>query len=136
MAYKVKTEVKKGTIRVKIKKGDTVVFIAGKDYNRFEEKREGDKVVVKRVPHRGKVIQVDPRGGKVKVEGAGIIKKHQRPQPQLNIQGGIVEKESWIDISNVALIDPETGAPTRVKYQTNDDGTKNRVAVKSGKVIE
>lgn len=129
MAYKAKTEFKKGTVRAKIKKGDTVVFIAGKDYNRYDANG-------KRVPHRGKVIQVDPRNGKVKVEGAGIIKKHQRPQPQLNIQGGIVEKESWIDISNVALIDPQTGNPTRVKYQTNEDGTKSRVAVKSGKVIE
>jgi large subunit ribosomal protein L24 len=128
MAYKAKVENTKGTIRAKIKKGDTVVFIAGKDYNRYDANG-------KRVPHRGKVIQVDPRGGRVKVEGAGIIKKHQRPQPQLNIQGGIVEKEAWIDISNVALIDPETGKPTRVRYQINDDGTKVRVA-KSGKVID
>lgn len=129
MAYKAKTEVKKGTIRCKIKKGDTVVFIAGKDYNRFDANG-------KRTPHRGKVIQVDPRRGKIKVEGAGIIKKHQRPMPQLNIQGGIQEREAWIDISNVALIDPETGKPTRVKYQIGEEGKKQRIAVGSGKVIE
>lgn len=126
---------KKGTVRSKIKKGDTVIFISGKDYNRFTEVREGDKMVAKRVPHKGKVIAVDPRNGKVKVEGAGIIKKHQKAIPQLNKQGGIVEMESWIDASNVALLDPETGKPTRVRYQINDDGTKIRVA-KSGKEIK
>jgi large subunit ribosomal protein L24 len=129
-------QAKKGTVRSKIKKGDTVIFISGKDYNRFTEVREGDKMVPKRVPHRGKVIAVDPRNGKVKVEGAGIIKKHQRAVPQLNKQGGIVEMESWINISNVALLDPETGKPTRVRYQINDDGTKVRVATGSGKEIK
>lgn len=123
----------KGTIRVKIKKGDTVVFIAGKDYNRYD-------ATGKRVPHRGRIIQVDPRKGKVKVEGAGIIKKHTRPNPnaadEAKQKGGIVEREAWIDISNVALVDPQTGEPTRVKYQIGDDGKKQRVAVKSGKVIE
>ena len=118
----------KGTIRVKIKKGDTVVFIAGKDYNRYD-------TAGKRAPHRGKVIEVDPRKGKIKVEGAGIIKKHVRPNPQLNVQGGIVEREAWIDISNVAVVDPETGKPTRIKYQI-EDGKKQRVAVTSGKVIQ
>ncbi len=122
-------QAKKGTIRAKIKKGDTVVFISGKDYNRFDANG-------KRIPHRGKVIAVDARNGKVKVEGAGIIKKHQRAIPQLNKQGGIVEMESWIDISNVALLDPETGKPTRVRYQINDDGTKVRVATGSGKEIK
>jgi large subunit ribosomal protein L24 len=106
-----------------------VVFVAGKDYNRYDANG-------KRTPHRGKVIQVDPRNARVKIEGAGIIKKHTRPNPQLNEQGGIVERESWIDISNVAVVDPETGVPTRIRYQTNEDGKKVRVAVKSGKVIE
>ena len=119
-------EVKKGTIRVKIKKGDTVVFIAGKEYNRYDSNG-------KRNPARGQVIEVDPRSGKVKVEGANIIKKHQKPVPQLNIEGGIKEKEAWVNISNVALIDPETGKPTRVKYEVRN-GEKVRVA-KSGKVV-
>jgi large subunit ribosomal protein L24 len=129
MSYKVKTENKKGTIRCKIKKGDTVVFIAGKDYNRFDANG-------KRAPYRGKVIEVDPRGGRVKVEGAGIIKKHQKAVPQLNREGGIKEQESWVDISNVALVDPESGKPTRVRYQIGEDGKKQRVAVRSKKVIE
>ena len=124
-----KAQPKKGAVHVKVKKGDMVVFVAGKDYNRYDTNG-------KRTPHRGRIIQVDPRNARVKVEGAGIIKKHTRPNPQLNVQGGIVERESWIDISNVAVVDPETGAPTRVRYQTNEDGKKVRVAVKSGKVIE
>lgn len=120
-----KTE-KKGTIRAKIKKGDTVVFIAGKEYARYDSNG-------KRNPFRGQVIQVDPRNGKVKVEGAMIVKKHRKAVPQMGIEGGIIEKEAWVDISNVALVDPETGKPTRVKYEVRD-GKKVRVA-KSGKVI-
>lgn len=120
-------EVKKGTIRASIKKGDTVVFIAGKEYARYDSNG-------KRNPYRGQVIAVDPRNGKVKVEGAMIIKKHRKAVPQMNIEGGIIEKEAWVDISNVALIDPESGKPTRFRYETRD-GKKVRVAVKSGKVI-
>lgn len=118
--------VKKGTIRSKIKRGDQVVFIAGREYNRYDS--DG-----KRQPLRGKVIAVNPTEGKIKVEGAMIVKKHQKAVPQLNKEGGIIEQEAWVDMSNVALIDPETGKPTRVKYETRD-GEKVRVA-KSGKVI-
>jgi len=118
--------VKKGTVRSKIKRGDQVVFIAGKEYNRYDSNG-------KRQPLRGKVIAVNPTEGKIKVEGAMLIKKHQKPVPQLNIEGGIKEKEAWVNMSNVALIDPETGKPTRVKYETRD-GEKVRVA-KSGKIV-
>ena len=62
-----------------------------------------------------------------------IVKSHRKAVPQMNIEGGIKEQEAWVDISNVALIDPETGKPTKVKYETRD-GKKVRVA-KSGKVI-
>lgn len=117
----------KGTIRAKIKKGDTVVFIAGKEYARYDSNG-------KRNPFRGQVIAVDPRNGKVKVEGAMIVKKHRKAVPQMGIEGGIIEKEAWVDISNVALIDPESGKPTRVRYEVKD-GKKVRVAVGSGKVI-
>lgn len=119
-------DAKKGTIKSKIKRGDQVVFIAGKEYNRFDSNGN-------RQPYRGKVIAVDPVNGRVKVEGAAIVKKHQKPVPQLNIQGGINEKEAWVNASNVALIDPETGNPTRVKIEVRD-GVKVRVA-KSGKAI-
>lgn len=124
---------KKGTYKSRIKKGDTVVFIAGKEYNRFEKSVKGGNEEVKRVPYRGQVIDVDPRLGKVKVEGAAIIKKHQKPVPQMNKEGGIIEREAWVNISNVALLDPETGKPTRVRMEERD-GKKVRVA-KSGKVI-
>jgi large subunit ribosomal protein L24 len=119
--------VKKGTIRTRVKTGDMVVFIAGRDYNKYDSSGN-------RKPHRGKVIEVDPRKGRIKVEGAGIVKKHRKPNPQLNIEGGIVEQENWVNISNVQLIDPESGNATRVRYEIQDD-KKVRVAVKSGKVI-
>jgi large subunit ribosomal protein L24 len=118
--------VKKGTIKSKIKRGDQVIFIAGKEYARFDSNGN-------RQPLRGKVIAVDARNGKVKVEGAMIVKKHQKAVPQMNKEGGIIEKEAWVDVSNVAIVDPETGKPTRVKYEDRD-GNKVRVA-KSGKVI-
>ena len=118
--------VKKGTLKTKIKRGDQVVFISGKEFARYDSNG-------KRQPFRGKVIAVDPNKGKVKVEGAQIVKKHEKAVPQLNKEGGIVEKEAWVSISNVALVDPETGKPTRIKYEIRD-GEKVRVA-KSGKVI-
>ena len=117
---------KKGTIRSKIKRGDQVVFISGREFNRYDS-------AGKRQPLRGKVIAVDAINGKVKVEGGMLVKKHQRAVPQMNIEGGIKEKEAWVDISNVALVDPDTGKPTRVSYEVRD-GKKIRVA-KSGKAI-
>jgi large subunit ribosomal protein L24 len=119
--------VKKGTIRVKIRKGDKVIFIAGKEYNRFDT--DG-----KRTPLRGDVIAVDPRNAKIKVAGAMIVKKHVKPAPQMGREGGIVEKEAWVAISNVSLIDPKSSQPTRIRYEVKD-GAKVRVAVKSGEVI-
>ncbi len=118
--------VKKGTIRSKIKRGDQVVFIAGREYNRFDS-------AGKRQPLRAKVIEVDPINGKVKVEGAMIMKRHRKAVPQMNVEGGIIEQEAWVNISNIALIDPETGKPTRINYEVRD-GKKVRVA-KSGKLI-
>lgn len=118
--------VKTGTVKSKIKRGDQVVFIAGKEYNRFD----GDG---KRQPYRGRVIEVDARNGKVKVEGAMIVKRHKKPVPQLNQEGGIKEQEAWVSVSNVAIIDPETGKPSRIRVEVRD-GEKVRIA-KSGKVI-
>jgi large subunit ribosomal protein L24 len=119
-------EMKKGTVRSKIKKGDTVVFVAGKEYARFDNNG-------KRKPYSGEVMAVDARKGKVKVAGAAIAKKHRKAVPQMNIEGGIVELESWVDISNVALLDPKTKKPTRIKYEVRD-GKKVRVAM-SGELI-
>jgi large subunit ribosomal protein L24 len=118
--------VKKGTVKSKIKRGDQVVFIAGKEFARYDS-------AGKRQPFRGKVIEVDARSGKVKVEGAMIVKRHRKAVPQTNQEGGILEQEAWVSVSNVALIDPETGKPTRVRYEVRD-GEKVRVA-KSGKIV-
>jgi large subunit ribosomal protein L24 len=118
--------VRTGTVKSRIKRGDQVVFIAGKEYNRYDANG-------KRQPMRGKVIEVDARNGRVKVEGAMIVKRHRKAVPQMNVEGGIIEQEAWVDASNVALIDPETGKPTRIKFEERD-GEKVRVA-KSGKVI-
>ena len=103
----------------KIKKNDQVVIIAGRDKGR-----------------RGRVLEVAPARGKVKVEGAGMIKRHQRANPQANRGGGIIDKEAFIDISNVQLIDPQSGKPTRVRYQVESDGSKLRVAASSGHSLE
>lgn len=108
-----------GTKRSKVKKNDQVVIIAGRDRGK-----------------RGRVLEVAPARGKVKVEAAAIIKRHQRANPSSNRGGGIIDKESWIDISNVQLIDPQSGEPTRVRYQIQDDGTKIRVAAASGHSLE
>ena len=108
-----------GTKRAKIKKNDQVVVIAGRDKGR-----------------RGRVLEVAPASGKVKVEGVGMIKRHQRANPQANRGGGIIDKEAFIDISNVQLIDPQSGKPTRVRYQIEGDGSKLRVAASSGHSLE
>jgi len=107
----------KGTKRSKIKKNDQVVVIAGRDKGK-----------------RGRVLEVLPAIGKVKVEGAAMIKRHQRPAG--NRGGGIIEKEALINISNVQMIDPQSGKPTRVRYQVEGDGTKIRVAATSGHALE
>lgn len=122
-----KKERKKGTIRLKVKRGDDVVFITGKEFNRFDSNG-------KRSPYSGKIIAVDPQKRKVKVEGAMIVKKHQKADPQKNIEGGILKREAWVDVSNVAIADPKTGVPTRINYEIRD-GKKVRIAKKSGEII-
>lgn len=108
-----------GKRQSKIKKNDQVVIIAGRDKGK-----------------RGRVLEVSPIGGKVKVEGAGVIKRHQRANPQSNRGGGIIEKEAFINLSNVQMIDPQSGKPTRVRYQVEGDGSKIRVAAGSGQSLE
>src|ERR671933_2290137 len=110
---------RQGVRRVRIRKGDQVIVIAGRDNGK-----------------RGRVLEVEPRRGKVKVEGVAIVKKHQKANSANNRGGGIIDREAFIDISNVALIDPGTGEPTRVRYDVGSDGTKTRVAAGSGQAIE
>src|SRR5712691_7830157 len=109
----------RGTKRSRIKKNDQVAIITGRDKGK-----------------RGRVLEVHPAKGKIKVEGAGMIKRHQRANPASNRGGGIIDKEAWIDISNVQLIDPQNGKPTRVRYEIETDGTKIRVAATSGHSLE
>ena len=107
----------KGTKRAKVRKNDQVVVVAGRDKGK-----------------RGRVLAVAPTRGKVKVEGAAIIKRHQKAAG--NRGGGIIDREAWLDISNVLLIDPQSGNPTRVAYQMEADGTKTRVAAGSRHTLE
>ena len=101
----------------KIKKGDSVVVLSGKDKGRT-----------------GTVAQVMPKDGKVVVEGINIAARHRKPS-QTNPQGGIDRFAAPMHISKVALADPKDGKPTRVRFETNKDGKKVRVAVKSGETI-
>jgi len=101
----------------KIKTNDDVVVIAGKDKGK-----------------RGKVIKVLPNG-RVLVSGIQMVKKHQKPNPQLGVPGGIVEKEAPIDVSNVALYNPETRKADRVGFRV-EDGKKIRVFKSNGAAVD
>ena len=102
--------------KFKIKKGDQVVVITGKDKGRT-----------------GEVTKVLPSEARVIVSGINQITKHRKPTPMS--QGGIEKVEASIHISNVALADPKTGKATRVGYKQEKDGKKVRVARKSGETI-
>lgn len=82
----------------------------------------------------GKVLKVDAGAGRVVVEGINVRKRHVRPSQQ-NPQGGRVEKEMPIHISNVSPVSPSTNQPTRVRFETREDGSKVRLAVKGGDVL-
>ena len=100
----------------KIKKGDKVVVLAGKDKGRS-----------------GEVLSVQPKEDTAIVRGINIIVRHQR-QSQSQ-EGGLIRKEAPIHLSNIALADPKDGKPTRVGFQIQADGKKVRVAKRSGEVI-
>jgi large subunit ribosomal protein L24 len=100
----------------KIKKGDTVVILAGKDKGKT-----------------GEVTKIIPKQDKVLVSGVNVHARHRKPT-QLNPQGGIERKEAPLHISNVAIADPKSGEPTRVRFEERD-GKKVRVAAKSGELI-
>mgnify|MGYP003573748155 CR=1 FL=1 len=95
---------------------------------------KGDRVRVIRGNYRdmeGSVLEVLVDAGRVRVEGVNIRKRHTRPT-QDNPDGGIIAFEAPIDVSNVMLIDPATGDPSRVRMRIEEDGTKERIAVKTG----
>ncbi|HRI06647.1 MAG TPA: 50S ribosomal protein L24 [Nannocystaceae bacterium] len=100
--------------------------------------RTGDEVVViagKHKGRRGKVLELIAEKDRVVVQGVNIVTKHVKPNRE-NPQGGIQKREAPIHISNVMLADPETGDPTRVRFQLLESGRKVRVAVKSGQQID
>ncbi len=101
----------------KIKREDFVYIIAGKDKGR-----------------KGKVLQVIPKKQRVIVEGVNIVKKHQKPTQ--TTQGGIIEKPAPIHVSNVMLVCPKCGKPTRVGFTFLEDGTKVRMCKKCKEIID
>ncbi len=111
---------------MRLKVGDTVVVVAGK--NRFTKDKKGNVV-----PATGKILEVYPKTNRVLVEGINKVKKHQKPT-QENQEGGIVEIEAPIHASNVMLLDPKKNVPTRIGYRI-EDGKKVRFAKKSGTTL-
>lgn len=95
--------------------------------------RRNDEVVVRSGKDRGargKVLRVFPATNRAVVENVNFIKRHTRPNPQKNIQGGVIQREAPIHISNLTLICPECSQPSRVGFSTLSDGTKVRVCRK------
>ena len=102
---------------LKIKKGDKVVILSGKDKGKH-----------------GEVTKSFPKEGKVIVAGVNIITRHRKPS-QANPQGGLERAEAPLHISKVAIEDPKTGKPTRVRFEVRD-GNKVRIAARSGELID
>jgi large subunit ribosomal protein L24 len=101
----------------KIKKGDRVVVITGRDKGKI-----------------GEVIQVMPKENRALVRGVNLVKRHQRQSATQ--EGGIISKEAPLQLSNLAIADPKDGKPTRVGFKILDDGRKVRVAKRSGDLID
>ena len=99
---------------MKLKKGDPVIVIAGKDKGR-----------------EGEISRVIPKDGKVIVHGVNTAKKHQKPT-RSTMQGGIIDKDMPIDASNVAVVSPKDGKATRVGYKIDEDGNKVRICKRTG----
>jgi large subunit ribosomal protein L24 len=101
---------------LKIKKGDHVIVIAGRDKGKH-----------------GEVVEMFPKDSRAIVRGVNVVRRHQKQTAAL--EGGIISKEAPIQISNLALEDPKDGKPTRVGFRVEKDGKKVRVAKRSGEVI-
>ncbi len=103
--------------KIKIRKGDRVVVLTGRDKGK-----------------RGEILQVIPSENRALVQGVNIVRRHQKQSAQQ--EGGIIAKEAPIHISNIALEDPADGSPSRVGYKFMDDGRKVRFAKRSGETID
>ncbi|MCZ6452855.1 MAG: 50S ribosomal protein L24 [Alphaproteobacteria bacterium] len=103
--------------KMRVRRGDNVVVISGRDKGKT-----------------GEVLRVDRERNRILVQGVNMVKRHQRPTQ--TSPGGINEFEAMLHASNVAVVDPKTDKPTRVGFKTLDDGRKVRVAIRSGEVID
>jgi len=103
----------------KIKKGDDVIVIAGKDKGK-----------------RGTVSRVVTETARVFVENVNVVKKHQKPNPAAGVAGGIIEKEMPLDVSNVAIFNPSTGKADRLGFKFLEDGRKVRYFKSNGEVLD
>ncbi len=103
----------------KIKKGDDVIVIAGKDKGK-----------------RGTVSRVVTESARVFVENVNVVKKHQKPNPAAGVPGGIIEKEMPLDVSNVAIFNPSTGKADRLGFKFLEDGRKVRYFKSNGEVLD
>ena len=106
-------------LRTPVRKNDSVVVVAGKDRGK-----------------KGRVLKVFPKQNRVVIEGVNFIKRHTRPNPRANIKGGIVEREASVHASNVQIVCPECGAPTRIGRQLLGDGRKVRVCRKCDGAVD
>jgi large subunit ribosomal protein L24 len=104
-------------VKIHVSKGDTVRVVRGDDKGK-----------------EGKIIRVYPKTGRVTIEGVNIVKRHRRARTA-DEQSGIVNFPAPIHASNVMLLDPKSGTPTRARRQIDEDGTKERISVKSGDAI-
>ncbi len=111
-----KTATAKGA-KLKVKKGDKVTVITGRDKGKT-----------------GEILRVDPKRGRVLVQGVNMVKRHQGPSQ--TTPGGIIEKEASLHVSNVAHIDPKSNQPSRVGYRIDSGGRKVRFAKRSGELID
>jgi large subunit ribosomal protein L24 len=111
--HKIKVE----RFKMPVGRGDTVRIMRGEDKGK-----------------EGKILRVFPKTGRITVEGINIVKKHRKAR-RAEEQSGIIEMPAPIHHSNVMLLDPKSGAPTRVKARIDEDGTKERLAAKSGEAI-
>ena len=105
--------------RFKVKKGDQVKVIAGKDKGK-----------------KGKVLRVDRRAARIVVEHVNMLKRHTKANPGKGATGGIVEREGPIAVSNVMVISGDTGRPTRIGYRILEDGKKVRSAKVDGAILD
>jgi large subunit ribosomal protein L24 len=103
----------------KIRQGDEVIVLTGKDKGK-----------------RGMVTRAFPEDDAVVVENVNMVKKHQKPNPNMNVPGGIIDKEMPLHVSNVALVNPATGKADRVGFKILDDGRKVRVFKSNGEVVD